>query len=364
MKRKAVVLAGVAVLVAALATGTAITSGAEQTTSTDRKEPANTATVVKGKLSAMVSVHGTLTYRARSDGSPYSVINQARGTYTELPHDGDKVDCGDVLFRVDDEPVLLLCGTVPAYRDLVIGHEGKDVRQLNRNLHRLGHDTDVGVVIDPADREFTWKTQRALMELQDDQDLGVTGSLDLDDAVFLPRTVRISKLVGEVGGSARPGDQVALATSDTLEVQVALDASRQGEVKVGDRAQVTLPGTTTVDGKVDRLGRVAQTADKDGDVAAATIPAFVSLDDPGKAREFDSAPVEVEITTRGVANALSVPVIALVGKAGGGFAVEVVRDGGQRDLVVVRLGLFDTAGGRVQVEGDLDAGDHVTVPSL
>ena len=62
---------------------------------------------------------------------------------------------------------------------------------------------------------------------------------------------------------------------------------------MGDRAQVTLPGNTSVTGKVDRLGRVAKTAEKDGDVGAATIPAFITLDDPGKARELDSAPVEV-----------------------------------------------------------------------
>ena len=89
----------------------------------------------QGQLSAIVSLDGTLTYRARPDGSPYSVINQARGTYTELPEAGDKVGCGDVLYRVDEHPVLLLCGTVPAYRDLHAGDEGRDVRQLNRNLH-------------------------------------------------------------------------------------------------------------------------------------------------------------------------------------------------------------------------------------
>ena len=72
----------------------------------------------------------------------------------------------------------------------------------------------------------------------------------------------------------------------------------------------------------------------------------------------------MEITTKGVDDALSVPVTALVGKSGGGFAVEVVRAGGRRELVAVKLGLFDTAGGRVQVEGDLRAGDPVVVPSL
>jgi multidrug efflux pump subunit AcrA (membrane-fusion protein) len=72
----------------------------------------------------------------------------------------------------------------------------------------------------------------------------------------------------------------------------------------------------------------------------------------------------VEITTKGVANALSVPVTAIVGRSGGGFAVEVVRGDGRRELVAVKLGLFDTAGGRVQVvEGDLHEGDQVVVPS-
>jgi hypothetical protein len=72
----------------------------------------------------------------------------------------------------------------------------------------------------------------------------------------------------------------------------------------------------------------------------------------------------VVITTAGVASALSVPVTALVGKSGGGFAVEVVRTGERRDLVAVQAGLFDTADGRVQVEGDLRDGDRVVVPSL
>ena len=72
----------------------------------------------------------------------------------------------------------------------------------------------------------------------------------------------------------------------------------------------------------------------------------------------------MDITTKGVESALSVPVTALVGKSGGGFAVEVVRAGERRELVAVKLGLFDTGDGRVQVEGELRAGDRVVVPSL
>ena len=133
------------------------------------------------------------------------------------------------------------------------------------------------------------------------------------------------------------------ATSDTLHVQVNLDPSQQGEVKKGDRAQITLPGNTPVTGRVAGFGRVAQTPAGQGSQAAdATIPTFISLDDPAKAGGLDQAPVQVDITTKGVDNALSVPVTALVGKSGGGFAVEVVRAGERRELVAVKLGLFDT----------------------
>jgi len=225
-------------------------------------------------------------------------------------------------------------------------------------------DGDADVDIDTDDNDFTWKTEEALKKLQHDKGVDVTGELDIGDVVFLPKSVRIAKVTGELGGSAQPGGQVAQATSNTPDVQVDLDASQQGEVKKGDRAQITLPSNSSVKGKVDRLGKVARTAGKDGGAGAATIPAYISLDDPEKARGLDKAPVQVEITAKGVESALSVPVTAIVGRSGGGFAVEVVRDGGQRELVAVKLGLFDTADGRVEVEGELAEGAQVVVPSL
>jgi hypothetical protein len=361
--RKRWLLAGAAVLVAVAATGGAVAmSGAQHATAAAQAQPANTVNVVRGKLSAMVSMVGTLTYRARSDGAPYSVINQARGTYTQLPDAGAKVACGDVLYRVDDHPVLLLCGAVPAYRDLHSGDVGNDVRQLNQNLHTLGYDAGVG--IDPNDNVFTWRTWTALERLQHDKGFDVTGALAIGDAVFLPESVRIAKVNGQPGGPAQPGTQLLEATSDTPEVQVDLAPSQQGQVLPGGVAQITLPGNKSVTGKVDRLGRVAQVPPgQNNSVGAATIPAYISLDDPEKARGLDKAPVQVEITTEGVQSALSVPVTAIVGKSGGGFAVEVVRTGGRRELIAVELGLFDTTAGRVEVKGDLREGVQVVVPS-
>jgi multidrug efflux pump subunit AcrA (membrane-fusion protein) len=368
VKRTTWVLTGTVALGVVAVLGAVIAlSGADSTPGDAQAAPVSTATVQKGELSTTVSQSGTLTYRAQPDGSPYAVINQATGTYTQLPEAGDKVGCGGVLYRVDDRPVLMLCGTVPVYRALHTGDAGPDIRQLNRNLHQLGYDAGAG--IDPDDDHFTAQTQKALGKLQHDKGLSGSGSLATGDAVFLPDPVRIAEVAGKLAGSAQPGTQVLDATSDTLQVNVALDASQQGAVHPGDRAEITLPSNQSATGKVDRLGTVAQAPAGQGSNAGqrgaggATIPAYISLDEPGAARGFDEAPVQVDITSKGVENALSVPVTALVGKSGGGFAVEVVRDGGRRDLVAVDLGLFDSSGGRVAVQGDLREGDLVVVPS-
>ena len=351
MTRRAWLLIGVTVA-AVLALIGGLLTGADHTRADAKAPPASTAPVQQGKLSAAVSQDGTLTYRARPDGSPFSAINQARGTYTELPAVGDEVDCREVLYRVDDRPVLLLCGAVPAYRALHVGDAGRDVRQLNRNLHVPG-------------AAFTTRTEKALEALQRRKGVHVDGELALGDAVFLPEAARIAKVVGQLGGSAQPGARVLDSTSDTLHVQVNLDPSDQRQVKRGDRAQITLPDNTTLTGRVADFGRIAQAAAGQDDGAAdATVPTSIGLHDPRKARGLERAPVQVQITTEGVDNALSVPVTALVGTAGGGFAVEVVRAGEQRALVAVRVGLFDTTDGRVQVEGGLRAGDRVAVPSL
>ena len=212
--RKRWLLAGSGALIAAAGCVIALV-GSRPPSSTAPGQPATTAAVEKGNLSDMVSQYGTLTYQANSDGSPYAAINHARGTYTKLPAVGDEVACGNELYRVDDNPVLLLCGAVPMYRDLYSGEVGNDVRQLNANLHDIGDDNAAGGAIDPNDNAFTWKTTKALEVLQQNKGLSVTGELPFGTAVFMPESLRISKVIVQTGGSAQPGSEVLDATSDT-----------------------------------------------------------------------------------------------------------------------------------------------------
>jgi hypothetical protein len=63
-----------------------------------------------------------------------------------------------------------------------------------------------------------------------------------------------------------------------------------------------------------------------------------------------------------VHHVLVVPVAALLARASDGYAVEVVS-GGRHHLVNVSPGLFDDRSGKVQVSGNLEAGQRVVVPA-
>ena len=320
------------------------------------------AAVQEGPLASQVSQNGTLSYSAGADGSPYSVVNRAHGTYTWMPAAGTQVDCGDTLYKVGEKPVILICGSTPAYRNLVAGDDGKDVRALNRTLVDEGYADESE--LDPDSRHFGWRTAAALEKLQDERGAEVTGRLDLGQAVFLPGPLRISKVTAGNGTSAGPGRTVMQASSNRHEVTVKLDASQQSEVKKGDDAQITLPDNRTTPGVVSRVGTVVTSSGKGSDSGSATIPVYVTLKHPKDAGTLEQAPVQVQITTDGVDHALIVPVTALIGRPGGGYAVETAGgSGGQTRIVPVTLGLFDDANGRVQVSGSLSARDRVVVPS-
>lgn len=383
MRRTTWIRAGAAAVVAVITIGgvVAAVSGRRQARAAQQPR-VSTATVRRGELSATVSVDGTLTYAARADGSPYSVINQAHGAYTALPGIGQVIDQGRTLYRVDNNPVVLLYGRTPAYRTLAAGMSGPDVAELNADLVALGYATRAQLRPTPA--SFGSVTTIALEKLQAAVGVTPNGMLTLGHAVFEPTAVRVTARAALLGGSAQAGQTVLEGTSTKRQVQVALDASEQTDVAVGDNVSITLPSNKTTHGVVTSVGTVASCASNSGSVGSSpsaatsgtdscsssssgttpTINVDVKPTDPGATGRWDQAPVQVGITTSKVTDALTVPVNALLARAKGGYAVEIVGPGGARQLVPVSLGLFDDAEGLVQITGSrLAAGEQVVVPS-
>ena len=69
-----------------------------------------------------------------------SALKPRAGLITTLPLRNTQLKEGDVTLTVSGRPVFVLVGEVPAYRDLVPGISGNDVRQLEHALKRLGFD--------------------------------------------------------------------------------------------------------------------------------------------------------------------------------------------------------------------------------
>jgi hypothetical protein len=374
-------LAAAAVLLALAAGAVLFTAGAKQQARAPQPSLARTAQVEQRTLSAIVSQPGILTFRAQADGSPYSVINQAQGTYTRLPAVGQVISQGRVLFRVNDSPVVLLYGSTPAYRTMSVGATGPDVAELNADLVALHYATPSQ--LSPTSASFGWTTATALEKLQAALSVTETGALALGQAVFEPAAVRVTTVSAPPGGSAQPGQTVLQGTSTARQVQVALDASQQTEVAVGDKVTITLPNNRTTPGIVSSVGAVATCPSSSGSSGSSSNPAapgtdtcssansasatptmtvYVTPSHPAATGKWDQAPVQVGITTARVQGALVVPVTALLAQSGGGYAVEVVGAGASNHLLPVSLGLFDDADGLVQVTGSgLSAGQEVVV---
>lgn len=381
MRRKTWALVTAGVLVLAIATGgVAVISSAKQAAAAGSQLPVGSAQVQRRTLSAMVSEAGTLTYRARPDGSPYSVINRAGGTYTKLAAAGQVIRQGHVLYRVDDRPVVLLRGSTPAYRTLLAGASGPDVAELNADLVKLGYATRTR--LSPKSASFGPATTAGVIKLQAALGMTQNGALTLGQVVFEPSAVRVTSVLAQLGGSTQSGGTVMQGTSTIRQVQVALSASEQIAVAVGDRVSITLPNNRTTQGVVSSVGAVATCPPSSGSGgsgsssatagadtcssagSAPTVAVGVTPSRPTATAKWDQAPVQVGITTASVRNALVVPVTALLARSGGGYAVEVVGAGARNHLVPVSLGLFDDAEGLVQVmAAGLVAGQDVVVPA-
>ena len=355
-----------------------------------------TATVTKRPLTSQTQVNATLGYAGSysvtgqsgtasgSGGGQGSGGSQPPNIVTALPVIGQVISQGQVLYSVNGQPVVLLYGSTPAYRSLSEGDTGTDVTQLNADLVALGDATSSQ--LDPTSDTFSAATAAAVDNLQ--ANLGVTqsGSLTLGQVVFVPTAARVTSLSASVGAPLSYGAQVLQATSTTRQVQVALDASQQTDVAVGDTVSITLPNNETTPGVVSSVGTVATcpsssgtggsstgsaaagtdtcSSGSSGTTGTPTITVDVTPSDPAATGTWDQAPVQVTITTASVPSALVVPVTALLAQSGGGYAVEVVGAGGVNHLVPVTLGLFDDADGLVQVTGSgLAAGQKVVVPA-
>ena len=127
------------------------------------------------------------------------------GLITWLPDEGDLIEYGDVAYEIDDEPVILFYGDTPATRALTEGVVGEDVAQLQQGLIDLGYaSSDVFDV----DGVFTAETTDLVVDWQADAGMTVDGVVDMGEVVFLAGPAEVVELLLSVDDGVVPGREV------------------------------------------------------------------------------------------------------------------------------------------------------------
>ncbi|MGI5490157.1 peptidoglycan-binding domain-containing protein [Microtetraspora malaysiensis] len=334
--------AGVALLAGAASAAAMGFGGKQPETTAATRTPPATAKVTRTTLTETKNVDGTLGY-----GTATTITSKSQGTITWLPAEGSVITRGKAVYSVDAARRPLLYGSMPLYRTLEDGVEGKDVKEFEQNLAELGY---TGFTVDDV---FSYSTRQAVEKWQDDLGLEVTGKVKTTDVVIARGSIRVADLKAALGDAA--SGPVLTATGTTRQVLVDLDVADQRLVKRGMKAMVELPDGTTVKGRIISVGKVATTTGTGGDTAT-TVEVKVSVS--GLKKAYDSAPVQLTIVSAQRENVLTVPVGALIALAEGGYGVQVV-DGGSTRYAAVQTGMF--ADGKVEVTG-VDEGVTVAVP--
>jgi peptidoglycan hydrolase-like protein with peptidoglycan-binding domain len=325
------------------------------------------------------------------------VVNRLSGTITWLPEEGAVVKPDGRLYAIDGSPVILMDGSVPAYRELSSSvSDGPDVAQLERNLRALGYDKGKAIELDDS---WDAGTTAAVVHWQEAHGLDQTGTIELGRVIFQPGKRRIESIdvtlggdtegsAGSASGGSSQGDstgggatqsgaasnaaggadasgdasadravssQVMITTSTRPIVTVDLDTSKESLARVGAKVSVELPSGDTIRGSIASVGKVATSQSSEsegsdqGSTATEDAAVEVTIRLGRRIKALDQAPATVNFEQNRRRDVLAVPVTALLARAGGAYAVEV-RDGGGRRLVPVTPGLY--AGGYVEIEAE------------
>lgn len=293
--------------------------------------------VVRMDLVEYIRVDAAIDY-----GAVAPVLGRKPGTVTWLPEPGTVVRRGEPLYAVDAQPVPLLVGDTPMYRDL--GPDvsaGPDVLTVNQNLAALGYSV-------PADSDrYGWATRVAVEQWQRSLNLPVTGRLALGDVVVLPYEVRVDAVTARPGAAATGELLQVTGTQRLVSAQVA--ESQRSFAEIGATATILLADGTRATGTIQSVTG----SNRDGE-RQPTLTVTIVFDDAELADSVQTGPTTVQLAGQTRAGVLAVPVQALLALREGGYAVALADESGDAAgrpprLVAVELGLF--ADGMVEISG-------------
>jgi peptidoglycan hydrolase-like protein with peptidoglycan-binding domain len=328
-------------------------------------------------LATKIISRGTGHYgSARQISLTPSALKDGARVVTTLPKPGARVAEGYVLLTVSGRPTFLLDGAQPTYRDLGPGMSGKDVRQLEKALRRLGfrpgsvdgyYDDTTARAVTALYRKHGFDpvvaTTEQLAAAQPMESTLVRGGrarggtqFPSDELVFVPATpLRVVKVTAKPGSA--PKGHLLTVSNSIVSVEGALPVEQAGLIKTGADVLIDEPALA-----IKAKGTVSRIAEQPGTDGADGFHVAFSVSVPKPPRALVGASVRLTVPIKSTGKStLAVPVGAL--SLGADGASRVQRSvGGVISPVRVEPGL--SAEGYVAVtalDGKLAAGDLVVV---
>jgi peptidoglycan hydrolase-like protein with peptidoglycan-binding domain len=235
--------------------------------------------VQEGQVKRVLEFSATASYERRllAYGSASGVVT---ATFIRA---GQTVSAGARLYAVDERPVFAAAGTVPAFRDLTTGVEGRDVAQLQAMLVALGF------LRSTPDGDFDLTTATAVRSWQEATGRDQTGSVAQGDVIFVPRLPAKIQLADgiTVGQRVGPGQESVFGLSASPRFEIVLNEEQK------DLVPLDAPVAIAADGRQWRGDILDATSRGPSDLV---LRVGKSNGDPLCGRDCDAVPAGKEST--------------------------------------------------------------------
>jgi peptidoglycan hydrolase-like protein with peptidoglycan-binding domain len=277
-----------------------------------------------------------------------TVTTAASGTITWVAPAASVLKSGDVLYRVDNIPVILLEGSGVLWRDLKVGSTGDDVQAIEGALSALGYDPNGTVTVDQT---FTSLSRAMTQRFEAAYGLTKTTSFPYATVVMRPGDAIVTNIALGVGDAVTTGNTVMTISDTSRVVTFSLAPADRNKIAVGDALTVRLSTGKSVAGTVASISSGLDATTNEYDVVAVVSDPIEGLG--------DKVDVTVKASVPLATGALLVPSTALVVRDDGTTTVGVLKDGVVTTVVVT---VIATAGQNSAVSSsDLSEGDAVVV---
>lgn len=196
-----------------------------------------TAEVSFGEIQESIATAGSATWDPGAAG-----VNRSSGIVTAVhAQDGSELSSGSVVYEVNERPVVLATGVVPAFRDMARGINGDDVAQLQSMLTQLGfYGGDI-------DGEFGPQTADAVRSWQRGLGLEGTGIVLLGDLMFIPDLPAQARVDGEIlfrDATLSGGERVLEGLAGAPAFYIDISAARSSLIVEGMTVQLSYVGVS------------------------------------------------------------------------------------------------------------------------